>query len=224
MRWRASAELIRTAVDHLVVAAVDLDAGAAWLERHLGVPLAPGGRHAVMGTHNRLLKLGAQLYLELIAIDPAAPPPGRPRWFALDAPAMRNRIAERPRLIHWVARCGDIAAAANACPEPPGDILDLARGDFRWRITVPADGRLPGDGLLPSLIEWTSPAHPADRLPEQGCALMKLEGFHADPERLRSALAALGLEAHLALFAHEPGEAAGLVAYLRTPAGLREID
>lgn len=224
MRWRGSAELIRAAVDHLVVAAADLDAGAAWLEAHLGVPLAPGGRHAAMGTHNRLLKLGPKLYLELIAIDPQAPAPGRPRWFGLDDPALQEQVAERPRLIHWVARCEDIAAAANACPGPPGDILDLARGDFRWRITVPADGRLPGDGLLPSLIEWTSPAHPADRLPEQGCTLMKLEGFHADPARLRSVLAALGLEARLALFAAGPGEAAGLVAYLRTPAGLREID
>lgn len=212
------------AIDHLVVAAANLDAGAAWLEERLGVPLAPGGKHAAMGTHNRLLRLGPQLYLELIAIDPAAAKPGRARWFGLDDPALRARIAERPRLIHWVARCDDITAASTACPESPGDVLDLSRGDFRWRITVPADGHLPGDGLLPSLIQWQSPAHPAERMPDHGCALMKLEGFHPEPTRIRAALAALGLEEVLALFPAEPGETPGLIAYLKTPAGLRELD
>ena len=43
-----SAESTGAAVDHLVVAAAGLDAGTAWLEAHLGVPLAPGGRHAAM--------------------------------------------------------------------------------------------------------------------------------------------------------------------------------
>lgn len=37
-----------------------------------------------MGTHNLMLRLGDSSYLEIIAINPAAPAPGRPRWFALD--------------------------------------------------------------------------------------------------------------------------------------------
>ncbi len=210
--------------DHLVVAAADLDAGAAWLEAHLGVPLAPGGKHAVMGTHNRLLKLGPRLYLELIAIDPAAPAPARPRWFGLDDPETQRTIAERPRLVHWVARCEDIDAATAACTEPLGDILELFRSDFRWRITVPPAGRRPGAGLVPSLIQWLSPCHPAERLPDAACSLMKLEGFHPEPGTLRAALAELGAADALAVFAAEPGEAPGLVAYLKTPRGLREID
>lgn len=221
MRSSGSAESARAGIDHLVIAAAELEAGTAWLEMHLGVPLAPGGKHAAMGTHNRLLRLGPRLYLELIAIDPAVPAPLRPRWFGLDDPALREKLAERPRLIHWVARCECIDPAHAG---PGGEILDMARGDFRWRIGVPADGHPPGDGLLPSLIEWRSPAHPADRLPERGCTLMKLEGFHPEPARIRSALAALGLEGVLALYAAEAGEAAGLAAYLKTPGGLRELD
>lgn len=204
-------------IDHLVVAAADLDQGATWLEERLGVPLAPGGRHAAMGTHNRLLKLGPRLYLELIAVDPAAPAPSRPRWFGLDDPALREKITERPRLIHWVARCDNIAALADA------EILGMARGDYRWRIAVPADGHLPGDGLIPSLIEWQSPAHPADALPECGCALMKLEGFHTDVARIRHTLDCMGLSNALALFQAEAEEAPSLTAYIKTPAGLREI-
>jgi hypothetical protein len=212
------------AIDHLVVAAASLGEGAAWLEELLGIELGPGGKHAAMGTHNRLLRLGPRLYLELIAVDPDAPAPGRARWFGLDGAALRARIAECPRLIHWVARCDDIVAASAASPEPLGDILDLSRGDFRWRITVPADGHLPGEGLVPSLIQWLSPSHPATLLPDHGCALMKLEGFHPHPSLIRSALASPGLKEALALFPAESGEAPSLAAHIKTPAGLREID
>jgi hypothetical protein len=211
-------------IDHLVLATARLDEGAAWLEHHLGVPLVPGGRHAAMGTHNRLLRLGPALYLELIAIDPDRPAPGRARWFGLDDPAVQARLRERPRLIHWVARTADIAGARAACPEPLGEILALSRNDLRWRITVPDSGHPPGDGLVPSLIQWDVPEHPAARLPEAGCALMKLEGFHPEPARIRTALAALGLAGAMALFPADPGEAPGLTAYLETPAGLRQLD
>lgn len=220
-------------LDHLVLATHDLVQGAAWLADHLGVPLSPGGAHIAMGTHNRLLKLGPSLYLELIAIDPHAPAPTRPRWFALDTPDMQARLAERPRLIHWVARSDDIAAESAACPEPLGDILGMRRGDFEWLITVPSDGRLPGapeevplgcDGLIPTLIEWRVPRHPAAGLPETGCALMKFEGFHPDPARIAKVLAGLGLDKALALHPAAPGEAPVLLAYLRTPLGLRELD
>lgn len=208
-------------LDHLVLATQDLAQGVAWLEDHLGVPLAPGGVHATMGTHNRLLRLGPFLYLELIAIDPEAPAPPRPRWFALDTPQMLARIAERPRLIHWVARCADIALESAACPEPLGEITTMQRGNFEWLITVPADGHLPGDGLVPTLIEWRVRHHPATALPEAGCTLLKLEGFHPEPQPVRKALGALGLDRSLAVYA---GAEVELLAYLETPGGLRELD
>jgi hypothetical protein len=206
--------------DHLVLAARDLDAGAAWLERHLGVALVPGGKHVRMGTHNRLLGLGDNFYLELIAIDPTAPPPDRPRWFALD----RLPAADRPRLIHWVARSDDISRAAASGSEAPGDILPMERGDYRWRITVPPDGSLPGDGLVPTLIQWDVPFHPASRLPDSGCRLMKLEGFHPQPARIRTALDSLGLGSRLDVHPCGNGEPVQLVAYIRTPGGLVELD
>lgn len=207
--------------DHLVLAVRDLDAGAAWLEDRLGVSLAAGGQHVRMGTHNRLLGLGEGFYLELIAVDPRAAPPGRSRWFGLDACALDPRV---PRLIHWVARSDDIAHTLAHCRHDPGEILAMERGDYRWRITVPADGHLPGDGLLPTVIQWDVPFHPSQRLPESGCRLMKLEAFHPLPEALKADLAALGLAARLDLHRTEPGDAAQLVAYLKTPRGLVELD
>lgn len=201
-----------------MLAARDLDAGAAWLAERLGVSLSPGGRHGRMGTHNRLLGLDQGFYLELIAIDPAAAAPGRPRWFGLDALVLPE---DRPRLIHWVARCDDIGQELSKCRHDAGEILAMERGDFRWRITVPADGHLPGDGLLPSLIQWDVALHPAQRLPESGCRLMKLEAFHPARGVLRDGLAALGLERHLDV---HPGATPELVAYLKTPRGLVELD
>ena len=83
-------------LDHLAIVAADLDQGASWAEARLGVPLRAGGRHDRFGTWNRLVRLGAGEYLEVIAPDPAAPVPDRPRWFGLaDPPAA-------PRLGNWI--------------------------------------------------------------------------------------------------------------------------
>ena len=149
-----------------------------------------------MGTHNRLLKLGERFYLELIAIDPRASPPGRPRWFDLDRLELP---VDRPRLIHWVARSDDIARDTAACGEASSEILGMERGEFRWRISVPRDGSLPGDGLVPTLIQWVVPFHPADRLPGVDCALMKLEACHPGPAEIRVRLPARVLATRLDL-------------------------
>jgi len=47
------------ALDHLVVACADLAEGVAWCERTLGHRPQAGGRHAFMGTHNRILSIGS---------------------------------------------------------------------------------------------------------------------------------------------------------------------
>lgn len=208
--------------DHLVVATRNLEEGAAWLEDRLGVPLLPGGKHLRMGTHNRLLGLGEGFYLELIAIDPETPSPGRPRWFGLDDPNCLP--GDRPRLIHWVARCQDILAESRRAVHDCGELLAMERGEYRWRITVPADGHLPGDGVLPTLIQWDVAVHPSQRLPDSGCRLMKLEAFHPQPQPLRTALAVLGLERAIDLQGGEPDAVPELVAFVRTPRGLVELD
>src|SRR5437868_3297281 len=44
-------------LDHIAVTAPDLDRGAAYVSDILGVAPAGGGEHALMATHNRLLRL-----------------------------------------------------------------------------------------------------------------------------------------------------------------------
>jgi len=159
-------------LDHLVVAARTLEEGGAWVEARLGVAPVPGGKHATMGTHNRLLALGRGQYLEVIAVDPAAATPERPRWFGLDSNAMRARLAAGPALIHWVVRTDDLEAALADYPEAV-DVLDFERGNFRWRMGVPRDGRIPCDGQCPTLIQWEDGAHPSETLAPSGVSLIE---------------------------------------------------
>jgi hypothetical protein len=168
--------------DHLAVSCTTLDDGVAAVEAALGIPLAPGGQHAHMATHNRLLNLG-DLYLEVIAPDPSLPAPTWPRWFDLDA------FTGPPRLTNWVTACDDLAAELALSPPGTGVPTQLARGDFRWDMAIPADGRLPHDGAFPALIHWHGPAHPAARLPDRGVRLLRFAITHPDADMLRAALA-----------------------------------
>jgi hypothetical protein len=204
------------ALDHLVVAAQTLAAGVAWVEERLGVTATPGGRHVAMGTHNALVRLDERSYLEIIAVDPQGIAPNRPRWFDLDEPRMRARLAEGPALVHWVVRSRDIANDVDAAHVDLGEILPMQRGDFDWRITVPADGHLEARGLVPTLIEWSTPRHPADRLPDRGVRLVALAGEHPEPAPVRATLARLGLSERLKV---SYGRSPRLAAMLRTPRG-----
>ena len=172
------------ALDHLVVACRSLDSGRAWCESTLGAVAQAGGRHALMGTHNLLLSLASErfpnAYLELIAIDPDAPPPAQPRWFDLDDPALQRALDE-PRLVHWVARSDDIEASAvglRGAGHDPGPVVAAermtSRGMLRWRITLPADGRRPLGGAMPLWIQWSG-EHPAEALPASGVAIESLK-------------------------------------------------
>src|SRR2546428_8393219 len=159
--------MVRAVLDHLVVAAATLEQGEDYIESRLGARPLRGGKHVAMGTHNSLLRLGEKTYLEVIAIDPEAVAPARPRWFGLDTAALRAELQTAPRLIHWVARTDDIVAARRACPVDCGEIQAMARGAFEWRITIPADGHLPGGGVLPTLIQGADEDHPGGAVPDR---------------------------------------------------------
>ena len=188
---------MNTTLDHLVVAAASLEQGVQWCERVLGVTPGPGGRHARMGTHNRLLALSTeafpQCYLEIIAIDPEAPRPPRPRWFGLDEPAVQAQLAASPRLIHAVARSPQLDMHRWGLVHSgvqPGEPLAMSRaapaGELRWQILVRPDGALPLGGALPTLIQWEG-THPAAAMPASGVTLRALT-LGGLPPRVRDVL------------------------------------
>ena len=190
-------------VDHLVIAAGSLAQGVAWCEATLGITPGPGGEHPLMGTHNRLLRIGSgdfpRAYLEIISIDPDAPAPRRKRWFDLDDPQLRAAVAKEPRLIHFVASCAQAANGTRGL-----DMLGIDRGPLvaaqretpggmlQWKITVRDDGQRLFLGALPTLIEW-GPLHPTDGMADSGLSLLALMASHPRPDDLFSAYAAIGL-------------------------------
>ena len=196
-------------LDHLAFAASSLEEGRAWLEEKLGLPLQSGGQHARYGTHNLLMGMEDGLYIEVIAIDPAAPNPATPRWFDLD------NFTGAPRLANWIARTNTLDAMKAAMPEA-GETVALARGDLAWRMAVPPSGALPMEGGLPSLIQWHCEAHPAQRLTPQPLRLDALVINHPEAETLKRRLAPLLADARIRF---ETAATPALSATFQTPKG-----
>ncbi|MBW3242985.1 VOC family protein [Epibacterium sp. DP7N7-1] len=197
-------------LDHFAIAANTLAEATAHVEEALGVPLQPGGEHAVFGTHNRLLGLADGLYLEAIAIDPEATPERQPRWFDLD------RFEGAARITNWICRSSDMDSTLAALPVDAGAPVSLTRGDLSWQMAVPKSGILPYDNIFPALIQWQGP-HPAPRLTQQGCSLRRLVVSHPEAQALAELLP---LDDARVVF--EPGPAA-LQAEIDTPHGLRHL-
>ncbi|VCU58199.1 FIG01072694: hypothetical protein [Tritonibacter mobilis] len=197
-------------LDHFAIAANTLAEATAHVEEALGVPLQPGGEHAVFGTHNRLLGLEDGLYLEAIAIDPEATPQRQPRWFDLD------RFDGAARINNWICRSSDLDSTLAGLPVDAGAPVSLTRGDLSWQMAVPKSGILPYDNIFPALIQWQGP-HPAPRLTQQGCSLRRLVVSHPEAQALAELLP-LG-DARVVF---EPGPAA-LRAEIDTPHGLRHL-
>lgn len=206
-------------IDHIAITAPTLEAGAELVRLALGVEPQAGGAHARTGTHNLLLRLGDSVYLEVIAPDPTAPPPSRPRWFALDTLAANAA----PALATWIARTTDIEASVAACSEPLGNIEAMSRGALNWLITIPDDGALRLHGVAPALIEWQAAAHPAARLQDHGLSLIKLDLFHPEPERIARLLLSLGLDSQVAVHPSTGERGPRLVAHINTPQGPRQL-
>jgi hypothetical protein len=185
----------RLTLDHLVYGVPDLAGAMDEFDRRLGLAPQLGGRHEGLGTHNAILPLEGEKYVELIAIDPDAPAPKQERPFGLDS-------LDGPRLITWAVRSRSIEADVENARErgfDPGAIIDMSRcspaGErLEWKLTIRAKPF--GDGLLPFVIDWGSTPHPAasDRGDQNDLRLTEFSATHPHPESIGDALAALGAD------------------------------
>ena len=190
-------------LDHLVYATSDLKATCRDLEIRLGVRASTGGQHPGRGTHNALISIGPMAYLEIIGPDPLQPEV-RPVWFDIDQ-------LITPKLITWAVRVDRLetfvkeispnvrvgALRSGARKTPEGTTLS-------WQLTEPQ--LVQGVGLVPFLIEWNSPLHPADSA-ITGPPLIELRIEHPEPELIRAQLHGLRLEVAI-----EQGSCPALVA------------
>ncbi len=181
-------------LDHLVVVAPDLAEGVAHVRDCLGLDMPEGGRHPQMGTRNHLLRLGGSTFLEVIAVDPDAPPPEQARWFGLGEAAQvwADWQAGR-RLRGFVARTDDLDGVLAAHGDLLGQAATMTRGALSWRFGLRPDGAWPADGAAPCAMDWGPGGNPAGTMPDFGARLDALVLTHPDPDAAGTLHAALGL-------------------------------
>jgi hypothetical protein len=190
----------RLKVDHLVYGVADLKVACERFEEQTGVRPIMGGQHLGLGTHNALVALGEGAYFELIARDPAQPSPPR-TWMGIE------RVGKEPVMLTWATdRAGGLAETVETARRrgyDPGDakgfsrVMADGRGELHWTLaynhyTAP----LPGNGVVPFLIEWqTYPSAPSVTAPT-GCTLLSLRAEAPNASALRevsSMLRAIGI-------------------------------
>jgi hypothetical protein len=202
--------------DHLVTGAGSLSQGVAWFEQLSGISIPYGGAHPRMGTHNHISAMGANSFIEIIAIDSGADKPDRPRWFNLDSPASITALSQTPQLLTWVVNTTDIdatLAVARQAGFDTGEVIEITRGSLRWRIAVRADGALVENGTFPIIIEWPAGKHPAAAMTDQGIRIKRIQLVHPQPQYLVGGLSAMGIE-NLAIVTQSHDESASIAAEL----------
>lgn len=208
-------------LDHLTVVAPSLAEGAAHVEACLGIAVPFGQRHAYMGTHNHLLQLGAAVYLEVVALDPEAEAPGRPRWFGLDdRERVRRDWNDGRRLRGWVARVDGIRAVVAGRRSVFGETVSLPPVEPSFDFAIPPDGSLPLDGAAPSIIDRRGRARSMAAIADRGARLHALSLATPDPAAVEALYRALAIDRPPTV---RHGPEVRYRALIDTPAGRREL-
>ena len=165
-------------LDHVLIAVADLTAAAERLERRQGLASVEGGRHAGLGTANRIVPLG-DTYLELVAVVDEA---------EARASAFGSWVAggEIPRLLGWCVRTDSLDQVADRLELTVVD-GSRTRGDgvvLRWRMA--GLGQSARDASLPFFIEWApGTPYPGDSPALRGVRIEELR-LDGDPESNRA--------------------------------------
>ena len=209
-------------LDHLSIIAPSLDEGVGHVRECLGIDMPFGRKHPDMGTHNHLLRLGDDVYLEVIAIDPAALPPAHARWFGLDdRDAVQTAWDDGLRLRGWVARTQHMDAVLAQHGHLLGRKTQLSAGAAPpYFFAIPAGGALPLAGVAPSVIDRGQRPPPIASMPDLGARLARFTIEHPEPDMVLALYARLGIEnaPHV-----EKGDRLAYRAEIRTPAGIKAL-
>jgi Glyoxalase-like domain len=203
-------------LDHLVIGARTLEQGVNYVKTILGSEPIGGGKHLGQGTHNKVMRLGDDVYLEVIAPDPDSDV--QPKWFSLGDDTMLESLAKSPRLIAYVAQTDELETLLKET-QYPLEAREAQRSELRWQFGFSKDGKLLADGLLPYLIQWQS-NHPAWTMPDSGCHLVRLQGFHPEPANIQQTLQELGFADITVQYSEVPN----LKAVIKTLDGLKVLE
>lgn len=208
-------------LDHITVIAPSLTEGVRHVRDCLGLDIPFGQRHPYMGTYNHLLQLGDTVYLEVIALDPRADSPNRPRWFGLDDQTkVRFDWEQGRRLRGWVARTDMIDVVTATHGDIVGDKVPLPPVDPSFDFAIPDDGALPLDGAAPSIIDRHGRPRAMNAIADLGARLMSLTLEHPDPFAVQTLYRALNVDGGPIVM---NGPTLRYRALIETPAGLKEL-
>lgn len=207
-------EFYMPSLDHLIYGVPVLSDTVDDLAERLGVRAGSGGQHRDLGTHNALLALGGDCYLEIAAPDPQRTAHPMTLPFDLDR-------LDHPRLVGWVARCDQLGERVRRAREHGYDFGEPdegcrqthAGGSLNWWAT----SETICDGLVPFLIEWGNGQHPSLTAP-RGVHLLSFHLEHPTPSSVQHWLAALDSNVEV-IEAAKPA----LVATIAGPEGTVEL-
>ena len=144
-------------LDHIVFGAFTLEEGTKFVENKLQAKLSDIGYHKDMGTHNRVIRINDQVYLEVVAIDPKNRNLKKRKWFNLDNSNLQSKLKNSPQIIGYVIENDDINITKYY------DIyIEASRANYRWKFAMPTyqnkflDNDIVEAGIIPSLITWES--------------------------------------------------------------------
>jgi hypothetical protein len=160
-------------IDHVIVAAEDLESAAIRLEAEHGLRCVGGGRHEGLGTHNRIVPLGGG-YLEILAVADPEEAEGSPLGRAVAA-----RLAEGDGLMGWAVAVDDVEPVADRLGT---EVTTITRQGLSARLTGLAEAMAepylpffisrdhgiedPGAAGDAGGIEWIEVSGSAERLAE----------------------------------------------------------
>ena len=162
-------------LDHIVLAANTLEEGTSYIENKLRIKLSNIGYHKDMGTHNRVVKIGKSVYLEVISIDPNCKQIKSKRWFNLDSSKLQSQLRKSPRVIGYV-----IENTTNKILKYYEPFFKASRGEYKWKFAMPCNNsNISADqsyqnGIIPSVINWES-EKPIYKMQDNHLNLEKLE-------------------------------------------------
>ena len=162
-------------LDHIVFGARSLEEGTNFIEKKLDIKLSEVGYHDFMGTHNRVVKVDKDVYLEVIAIDPSSKSPNENRWFNLDNPILQKKLEYSPQMIGYVIETKDKEMLKHFCTP-----IEASRGNYKWNFAMPSlesnffNKELIENGIIPSLINWKS-NKPVYEMKNNQLSLKKIE-------------------------------------------------
>ena len=162
-------------IDHIVFGALSLEEGTEFIEKKLNTKLSDIGFHDFMGTHNRVLKIGKDIYFEVIAINPHSKTLNHDRWFNLDNKELQKKLKKKPQIIGYVIDTFDQKILKYYSP-----FFKAVRGNYKWNFAMPKienDTLYPGlieNGVMPSLINWQS-EKPINKMQDSEFELQNIE-------------------------------------------------